>query len=103
MNILVKKTLKNLHLNLMVNKHRTKCIHKLYYCRKLNFNITQYLIVPVTKRRKSSPSITDPLKLSRRSARNKASAKVNESTLVKSVWNIMPQHLLYDLFSKEIH
>ncbi|VVC42534.1 Hypothetical protein CINCED_3A009963 [Cinara cedri] len=47
-----------------------------------------------TRRRKSSPSLADHLKLSRRSARNKASSKVNESTLVKSVWDIMPQHLL---------
>lgn len=54
------------------------------------------LIVPATKRRKSSPSLADQLKLSRRSARNKANSKVSESTLVKSIWNTMPQHLLYD-------
>lgn len=41
----------------------------------------------------------DQLKLSRRSARNKANTKVNESSLVKSIWNIMPQNLWYNLFT----
>ncbi|CAH1731820.1 unnamed protein product [Aphis gossypii] len=57
---------------------------------KLSFKLN----VPVTKRRKSSPSLADQLKLSRRSARNKTNSKANESTLVKSIWNTMPQHLL---------
>lgn len=52
-------------------------------------------LVPQSKRRKSSPSLADQLKLSRRSARNKANTKANESSLVKSIWEIIPQHLMY--------
>lgn len=65
-----------------------KCIENDF--EKLSFKLD----VPATKRRKSSPSLADQLKLSRRSARNKANSKVSESTLVKSIWNTMPQHLL---------
>lgn len=52
------------------------------------------ILIVTTKRRKSSPTLTDQLKLSRRSARNKSNSKINDSNLLKSVWNILTQNLL---------